>query len=733
LEEIMSNMNPALETFSQEVDELLTAMEEALLGLEGTPDNADSINSIFRAMHTIKGSSGLFGFDEVVAFTHEAETVLDCVRNGERPIDAELIAVLLACKDHTAQIIQHFLFNETDPLPEELQQQSQALIACLTGQSNAENVGGMPSTQEPKTDHVEIDANTTDSSDNWVISLTFKQDALRNGMDPLSFIRYLQTLGKIIEVIITMSAMPRIEDMNPEDCYLNFKIAFNSSTDKKTIEDVFEFAEDDCDIHILPPNSRQEHYLLLLGNLPEDQVKRLGEMLIEIGALTEKEVVHILNEQRDADEETKPIGEMLLEKNILQQPVIEQALKKQESVKQKINKESNYIRVDASKLGYLINLVGELVISGAAMRLMVDKHGLSDVDDVASTMSHLVEDIRDTALQLRMVQIGETFTRFQRVVHDVSKELGKQIQLQITGGEAELDKTVVEKINDPLTHLVRNSLDHGIETPAVRVRAGKPEKGTIQLNAYHDSGRIVIQVSDDGKGLDPDKIIAKAVAKGLIKPDQVLSKSEIYNLIFEPGLSTKEEASNLSGRGVGMDVVKRNIEALRGSVSIDSELGQGTLVTIHLPLTLAIIDGFMVEAQKERYIIPLSMVEECVEMSSDEWQIDDTQHYVNLRGQVLPYLRLGDFFHKNKKHIRTQRESLVVVRFGDSKAGFVVDELHGENQTVIKPLGKLFENLEGIGGATVLGSGDVALILDVQGLIHHAKKRVNPTLALTSA
>jgi len=725
----MSDINPALETFSQEVDELLAAMEEALLGLEVASVDADCINSIFRAMHTIKGSSGLFGFDDVVAFTHEAETVLDRVRNGEREIDAELISVLLACKDHTAQIIQHVLFNEGEALPEALQQQSQALIAQLIGQA----AGGMRSTQDEQADHFEVDPNTSDSSDNWVISLAFKQNALRNGMDPLSFIRYLQTLGRISEVIITMPTIPRFEDMNPEDCYLNFKIAFNSSADKKTIEDVFEFAEDDCEIHILPPNSRQEHYLLLLANMQEDQVKRLGEMLIEIGALTEKEVALTLNEQRDEDkEETKPLGEMLLEKNILQQPVIEQALKKQEAVKQKVNKESNYIRVDAAKLGYLINLVGELVISGAAMRLMVDKHGLSDVDDVASTMSHLVEDIRDTALQLRMVQIGETFTRFQRVVHDVSKELGKQIQLQITGGESELDKTVVEKINDPLTHLVRNSLDHGIETPAERLRAGKPEKGTIQLNAYHDSGRIVIQISDDGKGLDPERIVAKAVAKGLIKPDQALSKNEIYNLIFEPGLSTKEQASNLSGRGVGMDVVKRNIEALRGSVSVDSELGQGTTVTIHLPLTLAIIDGFMVEAQKERYIIPLSMVEECVEMNSDQWQIDEVQHYVNLRGQVLPYLRLGDFFHKDKKHARTQRESLVVVRFGEAKAGFVVDELHGENQTVIKPLGKLFENLNGIGGATVLGSGDVALILDVQGLIQHAKKRVNHTLALAT-
>ncbi len=727
----MSDINPALETFAQEVDELLTAMEAALLVLDKTPDDAECINSIFRAMHTIKGSAGLFGFDSVVAFTHEVETILDKVRGCECQIDAELVSVLLACKDHTAQLIQHTLFNENEPLPEELQQQSQLLITQLTGQSTM--VGGMPSTQAEKADHFEVDVNTTNSSDNWVISLAFKKNALRNGMDPLSFIRYLQTLGKINEVIITQPMQPRIEDMNPEDCYLNFKIAFNSNAEKKTIENVFEFAEDDCDIHILPPNSRQEHYLQLLTDLPEDQLKRLGEMLIEIGALTEKEVAQTLDEQRDDNVETKPLGEMIIEKNILQQPVIEQALKKQEAVKQQINKEANYIRVDAEKLGYLINLVGELVISGAAMRLMVDKHGLSDVDEVASTMSHLVEDIRDTALQLRMVQIGETFTRFQRVVHDVSKELGKQIQLQITGGEAELDKTVVEKINDPLTHLVRNSLDHGIETPAERVQAGKSEKGTIQLNAYHDSGRIVIQISDDGRGLDAEKIVAKAIAKGLIKPDQVLSTAEIYNLIFEPGLSTKEEASNLSGRGVGMDVVRRNIEALRGSVSVSSELGLGTIVTIHLPLTLAIIDGFMVEAQKERYIIPLSMVEECVEMSNEEWQIDEVQHYVNLRGHVLPYLRLGDFFHKNKKHTHTQRESLVVVRFGEEKAGFVVDELHGENQTVIKPLGKLFENLHGIGGATVLGSGDVALILDVQGLIQYAKKRVKPMLALSAA
>lgn len=724
-------MNLALQTFAHEVEELLTEMEDALLDLEETPDDAERINSIFRAMHTIKGSSGLFGFDDIVAFTHEAETVLDQARNGARTVDNELISVLLACKDHTAKLVEHFLENEHGALPASIQEQGKLLIIQLNGKTQQELAAvNLPTISEEALDQLHVEGQATDSNDNWVISLDFKVDALRNGMDPMSFIRYLSTLGTIVEVISSLPSNLELEEMDPESCFLSFKIAFNSSADKQTIESVFEFAAEDCDIHILPPYSRQELYLKLLENQADDQLKRLGEMLVDIGALTNKEVVDVLSEQQEDDESLeKPIGERLLEKNIVQQPIVEQALKKQEAVKQKIAKEASYIRVDASKLDHLINLVGELVISDAAIRLVVQKKGLTDVDDVASTMGHLVEEIRDTALQLRMVQIGETFSRFQRVVRDVSKDLGKLIDLQITGGETELDKTVVEKINDPLTHLVRNSLDHGIEMPEERLLAGKSEKGTVRLNAYHQAGRIVIQISDDGKGLDPERIVAKAIAKGLIKPEQTLTESEIFNLIFAPGLSTKEEASNLSGRGVGMDVVKSNIEALRGSVTVSSKLGQGTTVTIHLPLTLAIIDGFMVEARRERYIIPLNMVEECVEMDSNEWQINELQHYVNLRGEVLPYLRLGSFFQGHQKSNlqstwASQRESLVVVRVGEARAGFVVDELHGENQTVIKPLGKLFENLKGIGGATVLGSGDVALILDVHGLIQYAQERL---------
>ena len=718
----MSDLDLALETFKQEAKELLDEMEDALLALEDTPDDSETINSLFRAMHTIKGSSGLFGYSDVVAFTHEAETILDQVRNGEKTIDDKLISVLLDCKDHTEKLLEHCSESPAQELSEELSATGKELVFQLTGKASDDNA--LPSVSEVlEATKIESVGETSDLADKWIISLAFKLDAFRMGVDPLSFLRYLKTLGDIEAVLVLTEEIPEEDIFDPESCYLHLKVAYKSDADKQTIEDVFEFASDDCDINILPPHSKIEEYISILEDL-EEQEDRLGDMLVNIGVLTQNDIAKALQKQVRDGSDSQPIGEILVEQQVVQPEVVDKALKKQQQVKQKVAKEANYIRVDSGKLGQLINLVGELVISGAAMDLMVERHGLTDVEEVAETMNTLVSNIRDTALDLRMVPIGETFTRFKRVVRDVSKELGKDIELKITGGETELDKTVVEKINDPLTHLIRNSLDHGVETPAQREQAGKTEKGCIQLNAYHQSGHIVIQIIDNGAGLDSEKILAKAIANGLIPEEHNLSQQEIFNLIFEAGLSTKQQASDLSGRGVGMDVVRRNIEGLRGSVNINSVTGQGTTITIQLPLTLAIIDGFMVEALNERYIIPLTMVEECVEMNSGEWEVDEVQHYVNLRGVAMPYLRLGEYFNagRNGKGKERGRESLVVVRSGQNKAGFVVDELHGEHQTVIKPLGKVFENLAGLTGATVLGDGNVALILDVQGLIQKAVK-----------
>ncbi len=708
-------------TFVQESEELLEQMEDALLAMEEAPDDEEHLNSVFRAMHTIKGAAGIFGFDFIVSFTHPVETVMDHVRSGERQVDSDLVALLLECKDHTAELVQAVVDGAEDTIAPALEETGKAILEKLTGQSPSISKE-VAHSKEP----IETEGRDDMPSDNWVISLDFKEDALRNGLDPLSFIRYLNRLGKIVDIITLTQALPEnANDMDPESCYLSFRIAYFSEASKEDIEGVFEFAKEDCDIRILPPRSQQQHYLDLLDDLPEENIERLGDILVQIGAVTKQELEGALNEQEsnideataDPGQPVKPLGEILVDRNVVSKPVVEEVLKKQEATREKATQEAQFIRVDANRLGQLINLVGELVISNAAVKLLVERYDMQDAHEVVAGVENLVEEIRDNALQLRMVQIGDTFSRFRRVVRDVSKDLKKNIELVITGGEAELDKTVVEKINDPLTHLVRNSLDHGIEPPEERLAKGKPEKGTLRLNALHDSGHIVIQIADDGAGLDTAKIRAKAEAIGLVKPDQVLSHRETLRLIFEPGLSTKEQASNLSGRGVGMDVVRRNIEALRGTVELDSELGKGTVVTIHLPLTLAIIDGFMVGASDEHYVIPLSMVEECVEMDSGEWGLDEKRHYVNLRGDVMPYLRLRDFFEIPDSGERSGRESLVVVRFGRTRAGLVVDHLFGELQTVIKPLGKVFLGLQGISGATVLGSGEIALILDVQGLI----------------
>jgi len=381
--------------------------------------------------------------------------------------------------------------------------------------------------------------------------------------------------------------------------------------------------------------------------------------------------------------------------------------------------------VQAAKLDQLIDLVGEMVIASAGANMLARRSSETALVESTSVITMLVEQIRDSALQLRMVQIGETFTRFQRVVRDTSRELGKDIELVISGSEAELDKSVVEKLGDPLMHLVRNALDHGIEAPEVRVAKGKPARGTLRLNAYHESGSIVIEIIDDGAGMNRAKILSKAHERELISANQTLTDKEIFGLIFEPGFSTADKITNISGRGVGLDVVKRNITALRGSVEVESKEGLGSIFRIRLPLTLAIIDGFLVGVGKASYVIPLGTVVECIELSETE-RAQTLQHqYINLRGEVLPFVRLREQFEIAEPG--GKRENIVVTQYAGQKIGLVVDELMGEFQTVIKPLGSIFKHIKGIGGSTILGSGEVALILDVQSLVAQTIVQQNRT------
>lgn len=723
------NLDQALQTFIVESRELLEDMENALLTIEQAEEKKELINAIFRAAHTIKGSSGLFGLDHVVAFTHVTESVLDRVRDGKISIADSLVVVLLSCCDHIGTLIDAVASGQTTPDPT-LTAQGEPLLAQLRvylGQqpptadinpkNNQNNQNNQPIISVAQTANKANITNTTD--DCWHILLRFGTEVLRNGMDPLAFIRFLATLGQIVDILVISDNLPSIQNIDPEVCYLSYEIALKTTANKLTIENAFEFVRDDCTLQILPPHSQISDYIDLIQEFPAVSA-RLGELMVRCGTLTPQELDAALHIQAVATH-PQPLGAILVAQRAVHPEVLDAALHKQKQTKEVHAQESRSIRIDAEKLDQLITLVGELIIVGAGVNLIARRAHIAELQESTSKLSTLVEEVRDSALQLRMVKIGATFSRFQRVVHDVSRELGKDVELVINGEDTELDKTVVEKIGDPLMHLVRNSMDHGIESAQVRLAAGKPAQGTLQLNAFHDSGCIVISVQDDGGGLKRERILSKAIERGLIEPNHQLTDSEVYALIFEPGFSTADKISNLSGRGVGLDVVKRNITALRGSVNIHSEEGVGTTVTVRLPLTLAIIDGFLVEVDTSVFAIPLDMIEECVTFSAEPGH-----HYTNLRGEVLPFIRLRELFGMTAPV--TRRENIVVIKYAGQKAGLVVDTLLGEFQTVIKPLGKLFTQARCVSGSTILGSGDVALILDVPALV---QKAIHNTVAAT--
>jgi two-component system chemotaxis sensor kinase CheA len=727
------NLDQALQTFILEGRELLADMEAALLRVADEDDPAESINAIFRAAHTIKGSAGLFGLDGLVAFTHVVESLLDEVRDGSVVLGEPLIELLLTCCDHLGTLIDAIAASGAVP-DTGIEQAGAALLQRLHAHT-AVRAGAqalVATVSEPHAVFRRVSSSESAGGDRWHISLRFGPDVLRNGMDPLSFIRYLGTMGSVEHIVTLHDAVPTLDALDAESCCLGFEIAFRSDADKARIESAFEFVIDDCSLRIVAPNSRVAEYISLIDQLPEE-ANRLGEILVNCGSVTAHELAAALQSQREAQggpEPVQPIGIILTEQGVVAPAVVDAALARQLKVKESKAHESQSVRVDAEKLDRLIDLVGELIIAAASANVIARRVRDAELQECNSTLAGLVEEVRDSALQLRMVKIGGTFGRFKRVVHDVARELGKDIELQVSGEDTELDKTVVEKIGDPLMHLVRNAIDHGIDSPELRASRGKPAQGTVALNAFHDSGSIVIEVSDDGGGLDRERILAKAAERGLVESGKPLGDNDIYNLIFEPGFSTTDQITNLSGRGVGMDVVKRNITALRGSVGIKTQPGLGTTVSVRLPLTLAIINGFQVGLGKSVFVVPLDMVDECVEHSTAPGH-----NYTDLRGNVLPLIQLRDLFEIQGK--ATTRQNIVVVKHGGQRVGLVVDLLLGEAQTVIKPLSKLFSQVRGISGSSILGTGEVALILDVPMLMQQAQAPVatfdRPTIQVPHA
>ncbi len=673
------DLEQALQTFIAEARELLQDMEQSLLQLEHTPEDADQLASIFRAAHTIKGSAGLFGLDPVVSFAHVVEDVLDRLRDGQVQANRELIALMLECNDHLLELVEVVAVQRSTPTAQSLGHEAQ-LRERLNGYRQA----------QPEPVAAQSPAQTEAA---WHISVRFGPDMLRNGMDPLSFLRYLATLGELLGVVTCAEQLPPAAQMDAESCYLGFEIKLLSEHDEATLAEAFEFVRDDCRLFIFAPDTSGAEYRQWLQDMGTE-APWLADALVRCGTITPDDLL----EPSSTPAIAHPAA-----------PAPTSADKAAGEVKSQ-----RFIRVRADQLETLIDLAGELITASAGAQLLAREQGDEHLREATSVVASLVEQLLDGALAMRMVPIGDTFNRFQRVVRDVAEELGKDIELVISGADTELDKALVERIGDPLMHLLRNAMDHGIEAPEVRVAAGKPARGTLHLNAFHDSGSIVLELIDDGAGLNRQRILAKARDKGLIGAVEP-SERELLNLIFEPGFSTAEAVTNLSGRGVGMDVVKRNITSLRGSIDLYSQPGLGTTVRIRLPLTLAMISGLLVEVASGGFVVPLDVVHECIELPHGQRDTLRERGHIDLRGEVLPLVFLRE--HLALDGDLPRRENVVVVKAQGQKAGLVVDRLMGEHQTVIKPLGPLFGGLRGISGSSILGNGSVALILDIPALL----------------
>ncbi len=571
------NLDQARGALVQEARELLVDMEDALLEIESDGYNAERVNAIFRAAHTIKGSAGLFGLESLINFTHVVESLLDQVRNGEKNLDGSMLSLLLTCGDYIGSLITAVedRSEAIDPNPE--------LRAHLISQLNEYLEQGVEPVAEPLPEQTQlspvpsgkVDVLTGEEvgSDLWHISLRPNSDVLRNGIDPLSFLRYLSKLGRIVYLHTLTDTLPIAEDFDAESNYLGFEIEFESQASKQEVEDAFEFIREDSQLLILPPHSKIEAYLNLIVSLPESP-RKLGEILLKSGALTAHELQRVLVLQSAAPQPAPPLGTLLVEEQLVAPPLVSAALSKQKQADDKRVHEQVFIKVEVGKLDELINLVGELVIAGAAASLSLRQGSPAAMAEANEAVATLVEHIRDASLSLRMVAIGEVFQRFPRVVRDISKELDKDIELLITGADTELDKSMVEKLADPLMHIVRNAMDHGIERSADRLLAGKTQRGALRLNAYHESGSIVIEVTDDGRGLDRSRILAKALEKGLVQPDQVFSDSEVFRSDFRGRLfdcrNGDQPIRARRGHGCGAQQYRKTARRGRGAQRLRS-------------------------------------------------------------------------------------------------------------------------------------------------------------------
>ncbi len=708
------DMEEIRQIFLEESYEGLDIMESGLLRLDTGEADPETVNDIFRAAHSIKGGGSTFGFDEVAEFTHGVETLLDQIRSGARSVSSEVVQLLLQSVDCLREMMQAIKDNVA--CKSEQTEIVQARISEILESTNqavetTDAVSGSPAdmvqnhidemfnTGEPDESGQPVEINESEAPIvGWQILFQPDKRILVEGNEPLNIFSELESLGDLT-VEVDSSALPNFDNFEPENCYLSWNLCLRGDVTREQVVSVFEWVEDHCKLEITP-------------------------LFAEVEATSQTET--------SSSAGSLPVGKPETERVLQIVPDVEDRRKSEDRRQEdrrssSASTESSSIRVKIEKLDSLLDLVGELVITQSSLnRFGKEDHGenqLAGLQDGLVQLERNARELQESAMQVRMLPIKMTFSRFPRLVHDLSTKLNKKVELQIEGEQTELDKTVLEKVGDPLVHLVRNSLDHGIETVEERIKAGKPEVGIMRLSAHHEAGDIVIEVFDDGAGLNKERILAKARERGLVGEDEQLSDDAINNLIFQAGFSTAETVTDVSGRGVGMDVVRRNIMDLGGRVEVRSEQGKGSRFTIRLPLTLAILDGQLVDVDGDTYVIPLLSITESVLIDENKINLIIGKAPVyQFRNESIPVIILSEVCNISSKPVSSTRKNLnnkllVVVETDGRLVGLVVDGLLEQQQVVIKSLETNFKRVEGLSGATILGDGSVALILDIPGVV----------------
>lgn len=684
--------------FVEEAQDNVAAIEEALFELEKNPDDKEIVERLFRSMHTIKGSGAMFGFNDLSHFTHNLETLYDCVRNDTVKVNKDIISLTFESLDYIRQLLDVGEGTLTDPA--DIQRQKD-YIAKITkyfpeGQqltlSSAEKAalaakqaagGSAPTAAAAPQPEVK-------GPKNYLVTFAPFESLLNNGTNPLFMLDDLTALGKYRTVAFT-GAVPPIDKFEPLNLYVKWQVILSTDQDVNEIKDVFIFVEDECRMDI--------------AELPS------GDIIADTAKLDP-----IIAKAIDSQAELKA-DDFAAFKQVPKPAEVKKAeARPAAAAKQQENKISS-IRVSSEKIDDLVNAVSELVTMQAQLNLFAVKQNDPNLEAIAEQMEKITRQLRENSFSISLIPLQGELVQFQRLVRDLCNKLGKQMEFVVEGGEIELDKNIIDHLKDPLLHIIRNSGDHGIETPEERIAKGKNPVGTILLKAFYSGSSVIVQVSDDGKGMDPDKIFKKAVEKGLVDASARLSKKEILNLIFASGFSTADKVSDVSGRGVGMDVVKSKIAEIRGEVTVDAEVGKGTTITMELPLTLSIIDGLLTRINGEQYVFPFSNVERILQPSEVEMSASGMGDFFTYGGAQLACIDLNKIF--NGRATDFEKGKVLIVGQGDKRVGMVVDAVLGEYQIVVKPLGRFLRSVDMISGASVMGDGSLSLIIDPGRLVNY--------------